>query len=374
MLSWEEGRREEWAGSKYPANKKAAHLKSIEATLATQPTPHPGRPGHYNTDSWWNAVRLDDDMLLEMWNRFPREVWRSNTAMLLIARLGEKILPDFIDYAVMLRQPTTSKVLFPVVSTRVAEIMADALPGARSRDDAEAWLNAHPDIAAVGIIPVALGSSKARDNAGAALRFLVSKGHGDMVRKVAAEYGQAAELGVARVLESEAMGTYPDKLPKLPEFFASTTLPRILLKNKSALSAKAIEHLGTMLAWSTPETPVTGIDQVKEACDSASLEEFAWGLFEAWLAAGAPPKEKWAFLALGVLGGDTVARRLTPLVRTWPGEAQARTCGLGARRARGDRHRRRAHEPARHRPEAEVQGGCRTKPRQRSPRSPRRAG
>ncbi|MEE3921667.1 DUF4132 domain-containing protein [Micromonospora sp. BRA006-A] len=52
------------------------------------------------------------------------------------------------------------------------------------------------------------------------------------------------------------------------------------------------------------------------------LTEFVWALFESWQSAGAPSKDGWAFTALGLLGDDSTARRLAPLVRAWPGESQ----------------------------------------------------
>ncbi len=51
-----------------------------------------------------------------------------------------------------------------------------------------------------------------------------------------------------------------------------------------------------------------------------SLREFAWALFERWLAANAPPKENWTLFALGAVGDDEVVKRLAPLVRAWPEE------------------------------------------------------
>ena len=36
----------------------------------------------------------------------------------------------------------------------------------------------------------------------------------------------------------------------------------------------------------------------------------------------APAKEKWAFLAVGHLGGDASVLKLTPMLRAWPGESQ----------------------------------------------------
>jgi hypothetical protein len=68
---------------------------------------------------------------------------------------------------------------------------------------------------------------------------------------------------------------------------------------------------------------------LEEHGDRASLQEFAWRLFESWLAEGGPAKEKWAMQALGHWGGDAAALKLTPLVRAWPGESQHPRAVLG---------------------------------------------
>ncbi|MEI8256878.1 MAG: WGR domain-containing protein, partial [Deltaproteobacteria bacterium] len=305
-VAWGKGERERASGPAHHESAKdiAGHLREIESRVKEHAGPHLSA----YIDSWWYAVKFTDDALLEAWKRFPRVIWRSNTALMLIARLGEKILPGFIDYAVSLKQPTTSKVLLPVVSTRVAQIMADGFAGRRSRSDAETWLRANPEVAAQGIIPVAVGKpGTSRDNAAAALRFLVGKGHDEIVRKVAGKYGAAVEKAVAEALASDPSDSFPEKLPKLPEFLDPQSLPRPLLANgKGSLPLEAVTHLATMLAFSTPEAPYAGLATVKEACDAASLEAFAWGLYEAWSMAGAPSKEQWAFLALGHLGSDAV--------------------------------------------------------------------
>jgi hypothetical protein len=61
---------------------------------------------------------------------------------------------------------------------------------------------------------------------------------------------------------------------------------------------------------------------VKAITTTASQSELAWELFSSWNVAGAPSKEGWAFTAMGLLGDDECARRITPLIRTWPGESQ----------------------------------------------------
>jgi hypothetical protein len=82
-----------------------------------------------------------------------------------------------------------------------------------------------------------------------------------------------------------------------------------------------LETLLQMLAFSALESPYPGLDLVRELCDPLSLEELAWDIFAAWLAAGANPKEKWAFQALGHYGGNESARRLVPMIRAWPQES-----------------------------------------------------
>ena len=61
---------------------------------------------------------------------------------------------------------------------------------------------------------------------------------------------------------------------------------------------------------------------IKTHADRRSLDAFAWALFERWLSDGAASKEKWAMGALGLLGSDSAALKLTPMVRAWPGESQ----------------------------------------------------
>lgn len=84
-----------------------------------------------------------------------------------------------------------------------------------------------------------------------------------------------------------------------------------------------------MLRFPQEDTLYAGLLQVKDACTADSLAEFAWDLFTAWETAGAPSKESWAFTALGVLGNDDTARKLTPLIRAWPGESQHKRATVG---------------------------------------------
>jgi hypothetical protein len=83
------------------------------------------------------------------------------------------------------------------------------------------------------------------------------------------------------------------------------------------------------LRKSTLAAPAPLVTAVKQNLDRGVLDAFAWRLFELWLAEGAPPREKWALLAVGHLGGDASALRLAPLLRAWPGQSQHQRAVVG---------------------------------------------
>ncbi|MCP5106584.1 MAG: DUF4132 domain-containing protein, partial [bacterium] len=56
---------------------------------------------------------------------------------------------------------------------------------------------------------------------------------------------------------------------------------------------------------------------------------FCWDLFTTWLTEDGKTKTDWAMMSLAHFGGDEAVRRITPLIRSWPGEA------AHARAARG---------------------------------------
>ncbi|MCB9655763.1 MAG: DUF4132 domain-containing protein [Deltaproteobacteria bacterium] len=148
-------------------------------------------------------------------------------------------------------------------------------------------------------------------------------------------------LQLERVLGTDAGSTLieadPEALPTVlratdgpakfnaPAFWSPMMFERPKLRSGAALPLSSVNALAAVLVDSNEDA----IRAVKESCDAGSLAAFAWDLFKAWLAAGAPPKEKWAFLALGWLGNDESARRLTPLIRAWPGESAHQRAVLG---------------------------------------------
>ncbi|EHK3036137.1 WGR and DUF4132 domain-containing protein [Escherichia fergusonii] len=200
------------------------------------------------------------------------------------------------------------------------------------RQDARSWLLKYPEHAITGLLPAALGKAgEAQDNARAALRMLIENGHQPLLQEIARRYNQPVVTdAVNALLALDPLDNHPTKIPTLPAFYQPSLWTRPVLKaNAQSLPDSALLYLGEMLRFPQEEALYPGLLQVKDACTPDSLAGFAWDLFTAWQTAGAPSKESWAFSALGVLGNDDTARKLTPLIRVWPGESQHKRATVG---------------------------------------------
>jgi predicted DNA-binding WGR domain protein len=246
-----------------------------------------------------------------------------NIAEVLIARHGLAVLPGLMTLA---EHDISSALdgLLPVDAPEVAPHIAEAYARLKKRRaEALVWLVRSPETAARGLLAQALGApGKKRSEAEEALRAVATAGHRARLEAVAQSVSAEAAAGLKSVLDYDALLALPKKLPAMPSFVAAAAFTRPLLNGrKKALSVASAEALCTMLAMSPLDVPYAGVPLIKAACDPRSLADLGWDLFQAWLFAGAPSKEAWAFTALGVLGNDETARKLTPLIRAWPGEA-----------------------------------------------------
>lgn len=275
-----------------------------------------------------HAMLLPEKVVLSLWNSFPSQAWYSwsdhNTPAILalLARHGLKALPGFLAYA----QANTLEGLTIAEKIDTAGLAPMALHALRNLKKAKSvaaqWISAHPRTTAIVALPAAFGPPREeRDNARFGLRWLVRSGFEKVARDVADEYGAEATAALQALLDADPLLVLPSKMPKIPSFFVPASFRRPELPDGGALPLSACEYIGNMLTISRLDAPYPGIQILRETCTSASLAEFAWDLFEAWLASGAPSKEGWAFQALGLLGNDETARRLAPRIREWPGEA-----------------------------------------------------
>ncbi|KWE97038.1 polymerase [Burkholderia ubonensis] len=265
---------------------------------------------------------LPAGVAVDIWNAVAGE-YSTGSVDMLMATFGLPALPGLI--ATVRNKPTENfHYALNYGAVECAPVAARAFAKLKTlRDDGRAWLLKFPEHAASGLIAPALGKpGEARDCAGAALRLLQANGHEALLMDVAARYADdAVPQAVRAVLDESPLDRFPTKRSKLPEFWQPRGWRRPVLKNGKALPDEALDHFGQMLTFPTNEGIYGGIDVVKDACTAESLADFAWDCFNAWLDAGAPGKEGWALTALGLFGNDDTARKLTPLIRAWPGES-----------------------------------------------------
>ncbi|WP_329521281.1 DUF4132 domain-containing protein [Spirillospora sp. NBC_01491] len=318
---------------------------------------HTSRHGHDDWDErkWKQAVQGFDagSMGFRPWEQarflaagpdeFVRPLlgeWNPELGMLDVRHikpLAARYERDVLDvvYGVAKRFPTDKGgLLLPYLRADVARLAADwlvRLPSAR--DQARAWFARHGLTAVPYLVPDALGKRAApRRNAGAALRLIAAdRGRDEVVRAARAHGDQAAEA-VAAMLSAEApepVAENPAVAPAkrrptprpVPGWADPAALPQVLLPGRDrALPDSATRHLLTMLATSRPDEIYPEVTTVAAACDPGSLAEFGWALFRRWQMLGMPPADGWALTALGPLGDDDVVRRLSSLIRAWPGE------------------------------------------------------
>src|SRR3569833_2370528 len=249
------------------------------------------------------------------------------------ARFEADALPPALELATA--HPTAGGVLMPFLDERVARLMADWLVRLKSvRRGGLAWSARHGVAAARLLAPDAVGTpGPPRVAAEAALR-LVASSHGDEAgARAAGGYGAEAGAAVETLLAADPLDNVPARVPKAGAWADPALLPQVLLRDREqALPLASAAHVLTMLALSRPGEEYAGLAVVRELCDPASLAEFGWAVFERWRMAGMPSKDGWALTGLGAIGDDETVRRLTPVIRAWPGEGghQRAVTGLDA--------------------------------------------
>ncbi|MEU9579022.1 DUF4132 domain-containing protein [Streptomyces chilikensis] len=256
----------------------------------------------------------------------PEDLWDGDACLKPVAaRHGLHALPMLLRLAA--RQPATlGPLLLPYRSVEVARRMADWLTRLKSTAAvARTWLRRHGEAAAPLLAPDAVGpAGKARTAAEHALRLLAGQlGTEAVVGRVLAVHGEEAAGIVEEALAADPLvNALPARMPAPCAWADPALLPQILLADGSgALPAEAVRHVVTMLQLSKPGDLYPGVPVLQERCEARSLAEFAWALFEAWRFNGMPAKDTWPLHTLGVFGDDDTVRRLTPVIRAWPGES-----------------------------------------------------
>ncbi|MBO2457165.1 DUF4132 domain-containing protein [Actinomadura violacea] len=221
----------------------------------------------------------------------------------------------------------TGPVLLPFLGADVARLMADWLYRLKSAQElSRAWFARHGLDAVPYLAPDALGKRVGpRRNAVQALRII----EGDVV-EAARVHGDEAARAVAALLADAPQETGPShEQPKpspLPSWLDTGALPRPVLRESGLrLAPDAARNLVHLWSMSLRAGEFPGAHEAAEEtaalCDPASLTAFAWALFEAWRDAGMPGRSGFVMPALGRFGDDETVRRLTPLIKEWPGQS-----------------------------------------------------
>ncbi|MET9657317.1 DUF4132 domain-containing protein [Streptomyces sp. NPDC006510] len=319
LLEWLPEEQAAWAATSswYTTQRNTGDFNEYIDVLRHSPAEGDLRPA-------WLFVHGDEELvapLLATWD--PTDLWDGeDTLKPIAARFGLAALPMLL--RVVPRQPASlAPLLLPFVDVNVARHMANWAVRLKSTGaTVRSWFARHGIAAAPLLVPDAVGKAGAARRAAEQALTLIATAHGDdVVREAARAYGAQAAAAVDALLATDPLErALPAKMPVLPGWAEPSLLPQIVVRSGGALPVAATRHALTMLALSKPGEVYPGIASLTGTAEAASLAEFAWALFEQWQLANMPAKESWALHALGLLGDDETVRRLTPVIRTWPGE------------------------------------------------------
>ncbi|MEW1908460.1 DUF4132 domain-containing protein [Kitasatospora sp. NPDC085895] len=328
QLRWLPGEQDAWAISEsWYARWSDGDWQRIADTMRAV-AERPGDPRHHsNRHEELGLFAYGDEELgrplIAGW-RGGDHIWDAVGALRRVAaRFGTDALEPVL--AAAQHNPAAhASLLLPYLDGRVAATMADWLVRLKSAGDtARAWFGRHGLDAARLLVPAAVGKvGAARRSAEHALRLITAAHGAPAVCAVAGEYGpDAAEVVDVLLSADPLVNALPAKLPRPGDWAEPMMLPQLLVRGGGgALPPEAVRHVLTVLALSKPGAFYPGLEQVAEVCEPESLTAFAWAVFEQWRLAGMPSQDGWALHVLGRLGDDGTVRRLTPVLRAWPGE------------------------------------------------------
>ncbi len=226
---------------------------------------------------------------------------------------------------------------------------------AKSPGAAREWLATNVANAIHGLVPVAAGRGKLAEAAveylreqkrlgrEAVIRAAVKAAPADVaeaVRKLVLDHTEKVYADLdAKKFPKELTAGFADavskKAGKLPSWADPAALPPLVIGDAKLSAAHTKTVLEALQRAGAPDQRAPLIAALKQHGDPVALDAFAWKLFQQWQSDGCPSKEKWALGAIGQLGGDMCALKLTPLVRNWPGESQHQRAVFGLDCLRG---------------------------------------
>jgi hypothetical protein len=302
-IHWKPGQQNELAGSFEERNAK----RDKETVPDIRRNPFLFRLGH-----------LTDELALSVFESIPAVKWygQAEDLLSLLARFEFDALPQVLSH--LKTKPNEIAALSQVESPKVAPLMAHAL-GKKSKHVAIAWFESFPNAAVLGLISELSSTEKARRVAAEkALAHIRENGLAkELLTKIEAQNKNVS-------FEPEPF-QLPAKPPKLPPFLKPEFLPRPVARDGTA--ALDVAQLTALLAALKATLPGnrTYADSVATKFTEQSLSAMAAALFQQWLFADAPPKEKWALYVSGVFPNEDAASAIGRLAKTWaPQQRSAR--------------------------------------------------
>ncbi|GAA2450400.1 hypothetical protein GCM10010191_80390 [Actinomadura vinacea] len=321
-IAWAPGQQEQWAATGVYTWGGENWDERLEQYLADPPSMYAPTAGAMFARGPEEQLRP----LVSDWR--PRYIgpYHSRTLKPIVARFGLDAR-DTVLHGVAESVAASGEALLPFLDAQVVALMADWMFRLKTAQKYTRDYFGNHGLATVPfLVPDAVGKSRpARRKATAALVLVAEQHGGDAVVEAARVHGdEAAEIvaealragaPVADVHKKPAEG--PSKPPKLP-WLRPAKLPRpVLREDGKALPVTATGNLVSLMALSADED----LREVFELCTPGSLAEFSWAIFEAWRKAGEPSRNPWVLSQLGRLGDDETVRRVTPVIRAWPGQA-----------------------------------------------------
>ncbi len=225
-----------------------------------------------------------------------------------------------------------------------APIMLELMLSSRAPKPARRWLDTHTAHAVTGLLPLAGGRGKWADAAADFLRGVRRQGQEALIEAGLVNLSPEAAARVrSDVLADEDAVPFDDastpdwlrdamqsRLTAKFSWIKPGDLPSVTFGKQRLNDAQTLAFLTALASQKAPnDPPHPFVAAIKAHADAGALDGFGWRLFERWRSEGAPSKERWAMMAVGLLGGDQSALKLTPLIRVWPGESQHTRAVMG---------------------------------------------
>jgi hypothetical protein len=195
--------------------------------------------------------------------------------------------------------------------------------GGGERVACRAWIDAHPEETALGLVPAALGDDELdADLAARQLRGLVKAGHGAIVRSAAARYGVEAAQAIEAVLDASPYDRYPAKLPPKAKWALPEHIGTLTLTDGTKLGEAHGATLITMLQFSPIGETYPGATETIALATIESRDALAKALFQEYLLAGSPPSHAWVLGAIAALSPSGAIPLLAGQMRAWAADGK----------------------------------------------------